>query len=83
MAYVSKNGLSYFWSGIKSKMDSLTFYGLAKAAGDTTQALSNNAVGTYTDDAKTAIKSMIGVPTMSEIITAVQDSYTAAEEVSF
>ena len=83
MAYVSKNGLSYFWSGIKNKMDSLTFYGLAKAAGDTTQASSNNAVGTYTDDAKTAIKTMIGVPTMSEIITAVQASYAAAEEVSF
>ena len=38
-----------------------TFYGLAKAAGDTTQSQSDNAVGTYTDDAKTAIKSMIGV----------------------
>ena len=36
-----------------------TFYGLAKAAGDTTQASSSNAVGTYTDDAKTAIRSMI------------------------
>ena len=38
-----------------------TFYGLAKAAGDTTQSQSNNAVGTYTDEAKAAIKSMIGV----------------------
>lgn len=28
-----------------------TFYGLAKAAGDTTQAASDNAVGTYTSDA--------------------------------
>ena len=83
MAYVSKNGLSYFWSGIKNKMDSLTFYGLAKAAGDTTQASSSNAVGTYTDDAKTAIQTMIGVPTMSDIITAVQASYDAAEGVSF
>ena len=40
-----------------------TFYGLAKAAGDTTQSASNNAVGTYTDNAKTAIKSMLGVET--------------------
>ena len=39
-----------------------TFYGLAKAAGDATQASSANPVGTYTDDAKTAIKSMLGVP---------------------
>ena len=37
------------------------FYGLAKAAGDTTQAASSNAVGTYTDNAKSAIKTMIGV----------------------
>lgn len=37
------------------------FYGLATAAGDTTQAASSNAVGTYTDEAKTAIRSMLGV----------------------
>lgn len=37
------------------------FYGLAKAAGDTTQSASSNAVGTYTDDAKTAIQTMLGV----------------------
>lgn len=38
-----------------------TFYGLAKAAGDATQASSDNAVGTYTDAAKTAIQTMLGV----------------------
>lgn len=37
------------------------FYGLAKAAGDTTQAASSNAVGNYTDDAKEAIQDMLGV----------------------
>ena len=37
------------------------FYGLAKAAGDTTQASSDNAVGTYTDSAKAAIKSMLNI----------------------
>ena len=37
-----------------------TFYGLAKAAG-ADMAQSSNAVGTYTDEAKTAIKSMLGV----------------------
>ena len=36
------------------------FYGLAKAAGDTTQKDSANAVGTYTDNAKSAIRQMIG-----------------------
>lgn len=38
-----------------------TFYGLAKAAGDTTQSQSSNPVGTYTEEAKTAIKSMLGI----------------------
>lgn len=38
------------------------FYGLAKAAGDTTQAQSNNAIGTYTTGAKTAIKNMLEIP---------------------
>ena len=35
------------------------FYGLAKAAGDTTQSSSSNAVGTYTEDAKSAISTML------------------------
>lgn len=43
------------------------FYGLAKAAGDTTQAASDNAVGTYTDEAKAAIQTMLGVPDVSDI----------------
>lgn len=38
-----------------------TFYGLAKAAGDTTQSASNNAVGTYTDEAKEKIHSMLNI----------------------
>ena len=37
-----------------------TFYGLAKAAGDTTQSASSNEVGQYTDEAKLAIRSMLG-----------------------
>jgi len=36
------------------------FYGLAKASGDTTQSQSSNAVGTYTEDAKSAISEMLG-----------------------
>ena len=35
------------------------FYGLAKAAGDATQSQSSNAVGTYTDSAKSAISQML------------------------
>lgn len=37
------------------------FYGLAKIAGDTTMAKSSNPIGTYTDEAKTAIQRMIGL----------------------
>lgn len=37
------------------------FYGLAKSAGDATQSQSNNAVGTYTDEAKQAIQKMLGI----------------------
>ena len=59
------------------------FYGLAKAAGDTTQSQSSNAVGTYTEEAKTAIRTMLGIETLSEIISAVHDSYGSAEGVSF
>lgn len=38
-----------------------TFYGLAKAAGDTTQSASSNTIGNYTDNAKSAIKAMLGI----------------------
>lgn len=36
-----------------------TFYGLAKAAGDTTQSASSNAVGNYTESAKSSIHEML------------------------
>ena len=42
-----------------------SFYGLAKAAGDTTQSQSSNAVGQYTEEAKTAIRAMLGLDTAS------------------
>lgn len=54
-----------------------TFYGLAKASGDTTQAQSNNAVGTYTDDAKSAIQTMLGVPSADDVVTDVQVNGTS------
>ena len=39
-----------------------TFYGLAKAAGDTTQSASSNTVGQYTESAKSAISQMLNGP---------------------
>lgn len=48
---------------VPTKQHLVTFYGLAAAAGDTTQYQSDNAVGQYTDEAKTAIKTMLGIDT--------------------
>ena len=57
---------------IPAQLDKATFYGLAKASGDTTQAQSSNPVGTYTDDAKASIQSMLGVPSEDDVVTDVQ-----------
>ena len=54
-----------------------TFYGLAKSAGDTTQSQSSNAVGTYTDEAKSAIQTMLGVPSEDDVVTDVQVNGTS------
>ena len=69
-----------------------TFYGLAKAAGDTTQPSSSNEVGTYTDFAKASIKSMLGIVDGSTgtvdvsgttpTITAVENTRYVCGEVS-
>ena len=44
---------------VPSKQHKSTFYGLAKAAGDTTQSASSNAIGIYTESAKSAIHEML------------------------
>lgn len=54
------------------------FYGLAKCAGDTTQSASSNAVGTYTDDAKTAIKQMLDIKESNPQI--IHQVFTVEEE---
>lgn len=53
-----------------------TFYGLAKAAGDTTQSISDNAVGVYTDSAKASIKAMLGITHTLTVTVLTQDSVT-------
>lgn len=57
-----KEGVNGYVPIVPYNQHESTFYGLAKAAGDATQSSSNNAVGNYTDSAKTAIKNMLGVP---------------------
>ena len=56
-----KSGVSNGVPVVPANQHTAAFYGLAKAAGDTTQSASANAVGQYTNEAKAAIKSMLGV----------------------
>lgn len=65
---INASSSEFVKSGVNSKRPIVplrqhesTFYGLAKAAGDATQSVSSNQVGTYTDEAKSAIKTMLGV----------------------
>ena len=53
-----------------------SFYGLATAAGDTTQKASSNVVGTYTDNAKASIKAMLGITQTLTVTVLTQDSVT-------
>lgn len=54
-----KNGSSTYKPVVPNNQHLSTFYGLAKAAGDTTQSSSSNAVGTYTESAKSSISEML------------------------
>lgn len=64
-----KNGIDNIYPLVSSKQHESVFYGLAKASGDTTQASSSNPIGTYTDDAKITIRTMLDVPSNSDIPT--------------
>ena len=55
-----KAGTENYNPVVPGQQHKAVFYGLAKAAGDSTQAASSNPVGTYTDAAKAAIQAMIG-----------------------
>lgn len=56
------------------------FYGLAKAAYDTTQSQSSNAVGTYTEDAKSKISDMLNAPVS---VSGITPSITAKSGVRY
>ena len=56
-----KSGSAEYKPVVPYRQHESTFYGLAKAAGDSTQSASSNAVGTYTDAAKIAIQKMLGI----------------------
>lgn len=68
MLYVSpvtdeeaKAGTAQYRPIVPNQQHKSVFYGLAKASGDTTQASSSNAVGTYTADALVKIQKMLGI----------------------
>ena len=56
-----KAGINTYRQPAVNRQHESTFYGLTKAAGVDMSA-SNNAVGTYTTEAKTAIQTMLGIP---------------------
>ena len=66
--YGLKTGQESYRPIVPEKQHMSVFYGLAKAAGDTTQAQSDNAIGTYTADAQAAIQSMLNVPSNSDVV---------------
>lgn len=99
--YVGNNGLLYINPASDAQIKAATqtqypigpatqhtsvFYGLAKAAGDTTQSQSSNVVGTYTDNAKASIKSMLGIvdgSTGTVEVTGTTPTITAVESTRY
>lgn len=81
-----KDGNSSYGLIGPAKQSMAVFYGLAKAAGDTTQSASSNAVGQYTDSAKSAIHTMfngaISVSGSTPSITALPGIQYVCGEVS-
>jgi len=74
-----KIGADNYTPIVPSNQHEAAFYGLAKAAGDTTQSQSDNSVGIYTEDAKESIRGMLDVPKKSQgiyYVDGTHDTYT-------
>ena len=76
----TKAGSSLYAPIVAGNQHNAAFYGLAKAAGDSTQSASGNAVGTYTETAKSSIASMLNAP---ETISGSTPSITAKAGVRY
>ena len=61
-----KGGYASYRPIVPNNQHESAFFALAKAAGDTTQSASANAVGQYTDEAKAAILKMLGLDVWHE-----------------
>ena len=81
-----KNGSTGYKALVPNTQHESTFYGLAKASGDTTQSASSNAVGTYTETAKSKISDMlngaVSVSGTTPTITALSGVRYVCGEVS-
>ena len=75
-AYI-KSGTNNYRPIVPALQHESTFYGLAKASGDSTQSASSNPVGTYTEEAKASIQSMLGVPSEDDVVTDIQINGTS------
>ena len=81
-----KAGTDLYNPVVSGKQHISVFYGLAKAAGDSTQASSANAVGTYTANAKIAIRSMLGIDasgTLIETVSGTTPSITGVPNTTY
>ena len=77
----TKSGSSNRFPIVPANQHSAAFYGLAKAAGDSTQSASSNAVGVYTDSAKDSIRKMLGT-VADEAIAPIEDDESANRSYS-
>lgn len=75
-----KAGTNLYAPIVPGNQHGASFYGLAKAAGDSTQSASSNAVGTYTETAKSAISQMLSAP---ETVSGSTPSITAKSGVQY
>ena len=75
-----KSGDSSYFPIVPANQNKSVFYGLAKAAGDSTQSASSNPVGTYTESAKSAISQMLDAP---ETVSGSTPSITAKAGVRY
>ena len=74
-----KSGVAGSKAMAVTRTPAIAFYGLAAASGDTTQSQSNNAIGTYTADAKAAIQTMLDVPSNADLALKVDKIDTVLE----
>ena len=75
-----KAGTAEYRSIVPYNEHNATFYGLAKAASDSTQSASSNAVGVYTDDAKHAILNMMGIGFKRDAVSIASTTLNAGNQ---